>query len=109
MEEEKQVHQQQRPSFVNQVSNVEKKSSHDAEECISEEDQSENPAVSTVERPSQVSVPQKGKLKLDQGFKSVLRGFRKGLKCLFFNKGTPTKEHHWSIEKWEVETTKKLF
>lgn len=39
----------------------------------------------------------------------MLRGFRKGLKVIFFgDKGKASKEHHWKIEKWEDEARKCL-
>lgn len=44
-------------------------------------------------------VPQ-GRLKLDQGFKSLLRGIRKAMRVCFKNKGLDKGKHHWSDEKW---------
>ena len=41
------------------------------------------------------------KLKLDQGFKPLLRGFRKGLKQAFKISGLAVGKHHWRTEeKW---------
>ena len=40
-------------------------------------------------------------LKFDQGFKSLLRGFRKGLKEAFRRSGMAIGKHHWKTEvKW---------
>lgn len=41
-----------------------------------------------------------GKLKLDQGFKSVLRGNRKAIRVAFDKTGLQTGKHHWKEAKW---------
>lgn len=41
-----------------------------------------------------------GKLKLDQGFKSVLRGIRKAIREAFIESGLDTGKHHWKEFKW---------
>ncbi len=41
-----------------------------------------------------------GKLKLDQGFKSVLRGIRKAIRLAFYGSGLSTGKHHWSEARW---------
>lgn len=40
------------------------------------------------------------KLKLDQGFKSVLRGLRKALKAIFEKSGLSKGKHHWNESRW---------
>jgi hypothetical protein len=40
------------------------------------------------------------KLKLDQGFKSLLRGSRKAFKSAFEKSDLDTGKHHWTEEKW---------
>lgn len=42
----------------------------------------------------------KGKLKSDQGFKTVLRGIRKAIKIAFDKTGLGKGKHHWQEAKW---------
>ncbi len=44
-----------------------------------------------------------GKLKLDQGYKCELRGFRKSLRKEFTKAGLDKGKHHWSEDKWMVK------
>ena len=44
-----------------------------------------------------------GKLKLDQGFKSVLRGIRKAIRADFANSGLDIGKHHWSMQRWMIK------
>ena len=41
-----------------------------------------------------------GKLKLDQGFKSVLRGVRKAIRFAFKESGLDIGKHHWKAARW---------
>jgi len=49
-----------------------------------------------------------GKLKLDQGFKSVLRGFRKAIRAAFEISKLGKGKHHWTEEKWMEKAEKFL-
>lgn len=44
-----------------------------------------------------------GKLKLDQGFKSVLRGIRKAIRADFEESGLDVGKHHWNVDRWMMK------
>jgi hypothetical protein len=58
-----------------------------------------NPSPAAPSR-SHKAKKEHGKLKLDQGFKSVLRGIRKAIRTAFDETGLQTGKHHWHESKW---------
>lgn len=61
------------------------------------------PEVSSSKKSLLSKLEKTGKLKLDQGFKSVLRGIRKAIRADFEKSGLDVGKHHWTVERWLIK------